>query len=546
MVSKNKLSRRDFLKISGVTLGGLSVSACGVNTTKLPDTTAARAWTPFPNLELTPTAIASIQLTQAERAFLDNLGTLQVLVDDNFPPITYYNAENDKFEGIGVDVLQILADMLQFKYHIIRDETLTWSDRLDKIKRNEIHLLVGASRNASREEYGVFTTHEYFTVNYALIKAIDNPQVYVTSLSDIKNYRVGLSEGAALNDFILTLVSDPTKITHFPSKEMAFQALKRHEIDLYPFNEAVFKEEFFGGALFDFEIAFSIKDKEQTKEYAFFCPKTEGGMRLISLLDKGMESIDVDKIIAQRYQNKSNFALYKEHFEDLRRQNELKTVTQAVLGAGIMVSLAIIAVIVVWNRRLSIENLKRRQAEEIIRQLNVDLEQMAMTDTLTRTLNRRAFFIRGKEELHRAKRYHYPLSFMVIDIDRFKSVNDTYGHAIGDQVIRAVAEILTKNIRDVDVLARLGGEEFVVMLPNTELTNAVEMAERLRLAVENISCLGKEMETGVTVSIGVAAMRNAAEAEEVELSIKDADIAMYKAKSQGRNRVAYLDPTAKL
>lgn len=534
------LSRRAFLKRAGVTIGGLTLAARDAEATNSSVATIASDEMTLQHPESTPVTIGSVQLNQDERTFLDNLGTLQVLVDDNFSPITYFNAESNRFVGIGVEVLQLLADMLQFKYHIIRDETLTWADRLDKIKQDEVHLLVGASRNASREEYGVFTTHEYFTVNYALLKAIDNQQVYVTSLDDIKNYRIGLSEGAALNDFILPFISDPTKVTYYPSKEMSFQALRNHEIDLYPFNEAVFKEDFFGGQLFDFEIAFSIKD--QAKHYAFFCPKTESGMRLAALLDKGMEHILVDKIIAQRYQNKSNFAIYKEHYENLRRQNELKTTKLAFLSSGIVVSLAIIAVIAVWNRRLHTEILKRVQAEEQIRQLNANLEQLAMTDALTHVLNRRAFFKRGREELRRSRRYHQPLSLMIIDIDRFKSINDTYGHAVGDLVIRAVVETLSKNIRDIDVLARLGGEEFVVMMPNSELKSGRELAERLRQAVENAPCLGREMNTGVTVSIGVAEMGD--NTNEIESVIKDADIAMYKAKNQGRNRVVHMDPAA--
>lgn len=539
-MNNTNLSRRDFLKIASVTLGGLALSACGPAVNNSPDGLVTPGWMPLANSGPVPTAIPPYPLTEAERTFLDNLGTLQVLVDDNFPPITYYNVKSQQFEGIGVTVLQILAEMLQFKYHIIRDETLTWANRLDKIKQNEIHLLVGASRNADREKYGVFTMREYFTVNYALIKAIDNPQVYVSSLDDMQHYRVGLSEGAALNDFILTFLPDPTQVTYFPSKEMAFEALRRREIDLYPFNEAVFKEEFFGGNLFDFEIAFSIK--EQAKHYAFFCPKTETGTRLATLLDTGMEHIQVDKIIAQRYQNKSNFALYREHFEDLRRQNELKATGIALLSAGGAVSLAVIAVIAIWNRRLSAEITRRIWAEEKIRELNANLEQQAMTDVLTHTLNRRAFFSRGNEELRRAKRYRHSLSFLLMDIDRFKSINDTYGHAVGDQVICGVVETLTKSIRDIDVLARLGGEEFVVMLPNTGLKNAVETAERMRQAIASTPCRGKEMDVNVTVSIGVAAMHQ--NTEDLEALIKDADAAMYKAKSEGRNRVMFLDSTA--
>jgi len=478
--------------------------------------------------EPTDTTIERVQLTQDERAFLDGLGELQVLVDDNFSPITYYDVEGNKFAGIGVDVLQILAESLQFKYHIIRDEKLTWSDRLDKIKNNEIQILVGASRNTDREQYGVFTEHEYFTVNYALIQAIDN-YAYIANMDDIKNYKVGLSEGATINDFILTYLPDPAKITYYPSKELAFEALKRHEIDLYPFNEAVFKEEFFGGELFDFEVAYSIK--EQTKQYAFFFPKNDTGIRLAELFDKGMEHIEIGKIIAQRYNNKSNFALYKDYLENLRRTSNTQTTVMSLLIMIVVLSLAVIANITLWNRRLKDEILKRVQVEK-------QLEQMAMTDVLTSLLNRRAFLNRAKEEIQQSIRYHHPLSLMMIDLDHFKNINDTYGHSTGDQLLCFAAETLKNNIRNVDILARLGGEEFGIMMPDTKLMSAVELAERLRSVVESTPYAVEGHETGLTVSIGVASTNEAQ--QEIDALLKDADIALYNAKNQGRNRVEYL------
>jgi len=179
---------------------------------------------------------------------------------------------------------------------------------------------------------------------------------------------------------------------------------------------------------------------------------------------------------------------------------------------------------------------EHHRAEEQIRLLNGQLEHLAMTDELTGLANRRAFFIRGGEEIKRARRYQVPLSLIMLDIDEFKNINDTYGHESGDLVLQRTADTLLKSVRVVDSVARLGGEEFSVLLPNTHSEDAVKLAERLRLAVEAQSCpVRKERSVCVTTSIGVAAYSE--DTEDLDALLRNADIALYQAKNQGRNRL---------
>jgi ABC-type amino acid transport substrate-binding protein len=256
-----------------------------------------------------------IELTQKERAFLDGIGIVQVLVDDNFAPISYYDSKSKEFGGIAIDVLEILSRTLQFKYEIIRDPNLDWAEKLNKIKKNQTHILGGASKNDTRLEYGFFTDIEYFTVNYALIGSI-NKHINIVDISDINQYRVGLIKGVTINDYIIKNLAKKNNITYFKTKKALFSALHRNEIDLAPNNEAVFKEEFFQGKLFDFEIVFSMN--EIKKKYSFFCPKTDEGKYLTELLNKGMKGINIKKLIKNRYSNKSIFAFYKEHTDNLQ------------------------------------------------------------------------------------------------------------------------------------------------------------------------------------------------------------------------------------
>lgn len=164
------------------------------------------------------------------------------------------------------------------------------------------------------------------------------------------------------------------------------------------------------------------------------------------------------------------------------------------------------------------------------------LERLATTDSLTGALNRGRFMARAGDEVSRALRYGRPLSAIMLDIDHFKKINDTHGHATGDEAIRSVVRVCRTLVRGADVLGRLGGEEFAILLPETPPQGAVLLAERLRraLAVTEVRMPGGVGVT-FTVSIGVSALRPGEQA--VSALLARADEALYRAKNGGRNRV---------
>ena len=161
----------------------------------------------------------------------------------------------------------------------------------------------------------------------------------------------------------------------------------------------------------------------------------------------------------------------------------------------------------------------------------------ADTDDLTSLPNRRAFNEALTHEIQRAKRYGTPLSLTLFDLDHFKQVNDTHGHPAGDRVLVATARAAERNLRESDVLARVGGEEFAVLLPNTNEEGAVELAERLRAALQAISPLAVEVDTQITASFGVVEFDRHSDDATGERLIAAADAALYNAKWLGRNRV---------
>ncbi|MCK6388627.1 MAG: diguanylate cyclase [Zoogloea sp.] len=170
--------------------------------------------------------------------------------------------------------------------------------------------------------------------------------------------------------------------------------------------------------------------------------------------------------------------------------------------------------------------------EELLRQAHVDY--------LTGVYNRRHFMERAEHELSRAHRYGNPLSMLMLDIDHFKLINDRYGHKVGDTVLKAVADLSHATFRDVDILGRLGGEEFAVLLPETNQQAALDAAERLRETIANARIpLTEGLPVTFSVSIGVSSMGSPE--DNIDVLLNRADRALYEAKGGGRNRVCGKD-----
>ncbi|WP_101049843.1 sensor domain-containing diguanylate cyclase [Macromonas nakdongensis] len=175
------------------------------------------------------------------------------------------------------------------------------------------------------------------------------------------------------------------------------------------------------------------------------------------------------------------------------------------------------------------------EATQELRRQKEAAEMAARIDPLTGVFSRRAFTEAAETEMQRALRYGLPLSLIMIDLDHFKAVNDTYGHAMGDAVLASFARTIAQEVREVDVIGRMGGEEFVVLLPSTEVTEAVRVAERMRLAVASGELQAYGDSLRYTASFGVAAF----DPRELSLNrfMDRADAALYEAKRAGRNRV---------
>ncbi len=163
------------------------------------------------------------------------------------------------------------------------------------------------------------------------------------------------------------------------------------------------------------------------------------------------------------------------------------------------------------------------------------VEKLAITDGLTGLFNHRYFLEMAEKEITRAVRYQKPLSLLMIDLDHFKRINDQFGHLVGDQMLQLIARNCAKILRKVDVISRYGGEEFLVVLPETDLKEGIATAERLREAIASSQLVTNEGVVKITGSLGVATLGMCP--PEIKLLIDYADKALYEAKKAGRNQV---------
>jgi len=203
----------------------------------------------------------------------------------------------------------------------------------------------------------------------------------------------------------------------------------------------------------------------------------------------------------------------------------------------------------VMNNRLlmNMEQLVQQRTEQLqhaldeAHELKVRYEQLSIVDELTSLHNRRFFFPEAHTHLAAAMRYEKPLSIVMIDIDRFKHINDQYGHAMGDDILKVFADILSNEKRDADILARYGGEEFVMLLTETNRDGAEVFAERVRVHIESHTWDMSDKNLQVTASFGVSSLQlpeNLPPTELLDSLLQQADTALYKSKSAGRNRVS--------
>ena len=227
----------------------------------------------------------------------------------------------------------------------------------------------------------------------------------------------------------------------------------------------------------------------------------------------------------------------------------------AYLFGMVLAFAAAVAAISMSNRHLSSAMIKSRHNQDELTLLNRDLEnqvlertqdlenakihaeQQARTDVLTGLNNRRAFFEYAGVIDGQARRYNHPYVVAMIDIDHFKTINDTWGHDTGDAALITIGRVITQTLRETDIIGRVGGEEFAIIMPETVAKEGMSLVERLRKVVEEIDIQTPKCKIKLTASIGLAAFDDLSET--LERVVANSDVALYRAKNSGRNRIEF-------
>lgn len=283
-----------------------------------------------------------------------------------------------------------------------------------------------------------------------------------------------------------------------------------------------------------------IKDVGVVNKHSYFKDVVTKGGTFTKIVNKDTETMEgqfVTRDVVETYvpmMNEGRFmGAWELYYDITARRQALDNLLDEFNFLLYILSGFLLLVAAITTFGLKRSNRERREFEEA-------LIEMANTDKLTGVLNRRSFLSIMEWEAEKLDRYQRHACFLMLDIDHFKNVNDTYGHQVGDEVLVAVAEACVGALRKSDRFARYGGEEFAAYLPETEKQGAIAVAQRLRLAVESLGITAHGKSINVTISVGLSVF-DGTEAFSLEMAIHLADQAMYTAKSTGRNKVCCYD-----
>jgi len=413
-------------------------------------------------------------------------------VDPDWAPFERIN-EQGRHEGIAADLLDLVARRAGLRFELVR--TSDWNESLEASRQGRCQALSFLNQTPARDEWLLFTAPLFSDPNVFITR---EEHGFISDPAGLSGETIVFPRGTAMEERIRRDYPN-LRVLVTETEEEAIALVSGRKADMTMRSLIVAAYTIKKEGLFNLKIAGQLPG--YVNQLRMGVAKSEPWLR--DRLDKAIATITpqereqiVNRHIAITVQTGfSREFIYK-------------------LGAG---ALLLLGLGMAWNHRL------RRHNEELTRR--------SLTDTLTGLPNRLKMNDQFAQEMDRARRYHRPLSIAMLDLDCFKSVNDELGHLMGDKILVAIARSVRQSLRAADTLGRWGGEEFLILCPETGLEGAVLVAERVRLAVK-----GTVFESGRahTVSLGVAQLR---EGDSADALLQRADTALYEAKRAGRDRV---------
>ena len=446
----------------------------------------------------------NVQLSTQEKSYLAHKGIIRACVDPDWMP--YEQILNGKHVGISKDYMDLFMNMI--KTPIVLVPTKSWDQSLQYVRLRKCDLLPLAVKLPEREKFLNFTDAY---MKAPMVIATDYRELYIQDLGDaIETQKIGLVKGYAMIS-LLKKRYPKNRIVEVSNVKEGLAMVDRGElygmIDFLPTLGYLIQSEYIGRL----KISAKFKDTLDLR-----IAVRNDSPELLAIFDKLITSI------TGRPHNE--FAAIERRWTALViEKNPNYTLFYAIIGAITAASLL-----------LSVRHF-------YLVKLNKLLHLQSRTDLLTNLKNRRAFYEYAKEIMATCKQQGTSAGLAIIDIDQFKGINDRYGHDVGDAVIRFVADRLQENTRSTDVIARMGGEEFAIILPHADSQNSFKVAKNLQEKIAASSIPIKDQDDlRVTVSIGVSAVRG--QDSDIDQGLKRADQALYQAKTIGRNCVILFDP----
>ncbi len=445
-----------------------------------------------------PTDTDIPRLSDQEKRLIKSKQSIRYCIDPNWLPFEGLDSQ-DKHTGLTADLIRIFSERLGVNF--IFHETQTWSDTLKALQDRQCDLVTGIEPTTERSEYLNFTHTVYST---PLVLATRPDQFFITDLHVLSREPIAMVKGTAgikmvreqyPNLRIIEVASIKEGLQHLSDKKVfgyidSLEVIAHHVTELNYLNIKVSST-----LPLKYHLAFGIRS--DWPEW-------------VSVFDKTIKTIN-EKQFSEIYN--SWVAIKFQQGFDYR----FLTMILAIVGILVAFILYRYRVTTRYNQKLS--------------QLNQKLELLATTDQLTQVPNRYRLNLDIQRTLISARRFEEDLCMILFDIDHFKEINDHYGHQVGDKVLITVSQTMQTMIREVDILGRWGGEEFLLICPKTDLLGACKLANKIRTQIQYLKL---EEGTSVTLSAGVAQFDLK---EDFEHLLKRLDDALYFAKNSGRNQV---------
>lgn len=434
----------------------------------------------------------AIDLTPEEQTYLRHAPPISMCVDPDWMPFERINAAG-RHEGIAADLIRLIAGRTGLRIELL--PTASWEDSLAASRAGRCRIVSFLNRTPERERWLIFTDPLFLDQNIIVTRE-EHP--YIGDPRELANATVALPRGTMVEERIRHGYPNLRIIpTDSENEAVALVSSRRADMTVRSLIVAAYaiREE----GLFNLKIAGQIP--ELTNRLAIGVAQDETVLR--DILDKGVHSVTAQ----------DREAIVNRHVAIRVEQGIDYTLVWQVLA----VSGVFLLLVLFWNRKL--------------RAMNRELERLSVTDRLTGLFNRTKLDAELAAELARSQRFGQPFAVILLDLDEFKQVNDTHGHPAGDRVLIDLARILTDNTRRTDLVGRWGGEEFMILCPQSAPSGAAFLAESLRRRIGDhvFPVAGR-----LSASFGVTCYQPGDAARDL---IARADEALYEAKRRGRNRV---------